>query len=87
MSIAMTLTVSERKARLGYGAAAKIARQTRRTHGHVWQVLDGTRYDAVVVRVAARRVGMPPEELFPEYADQIIADREAEAASQAPTPD
>lgn len=82
--MAMTLTVSERKARLGYGTAAKIARQTRRTHGHVWQVLDGTRYDAVVVRVAARRAKMEPEVLFPEYAEEIRAEKEA--ASQAPTP-
>lgn len=80
----MTLTVSERKARLGRGAAAKIARQTRRTHGHVWQVLDGTRYDAVVVRVAAKRAKMPAEELFPEYAEQIIAERQT--ASQVLTP-
>jgi len=80
----MTLTVPERKARLGRGACAKLARQTRRTHGHTWQVLDGTRYDAVVVRAAAKRAKMPAEELFPEYADQINAD--AKTASQVLTP-
>lgn len=81
----MTLTVSERKARLGRGATAKIARQFKRTHGHVWQVLDGTRYDGVVVRAAARRAKMPAEELFPEYAEQLNAEKQT--ASQVLTPD
>lgn len=84
----MTLTDSEPKARrkkaLGKHATAKIARQTRRTHGHTWQVLDGTRWDAVVVRAAAKRAKMPAEELFPEYADQIKAEKEA--ASRVLTP-
>lgn len=82
----MTLTVSERKARLGRGTTAKLARQFRRTHGHVWQVLDGTRYDRVIVFAAARRAKMQPEALFPEYADHIAADRGRQTASSAPTP-
>lgn len=82
----MTVTASERKAILGRGAAAKIARQFRRTHGHVWQVFDGTRYDRVVVQAAARRAKMPAEELFPEYGEQIRADAEKQTASLAPTP-
>lgn len=82
----MTITVSERKAILGRGAAAKIHRQFKRTHGHVWQVLDGTRYDGVVVRAAARRAKMPAEQLFPEYADRIRADAEKQTANRVLTP-
>lgn len=59
---------------------AKIARQTKRTNGHVQEVIGGRRRDPVVERNAARRLAMPVEEVFPEYFS------EKEAVSQAPTP-
>ena len=61
---------------------AKIARQTKRTNGHVQEVIAGRRRDPVVERNAARRLELPVEEAFPEYYSA-----EKEAASQAPTPD
>jgi hypothetical protein len=81
----MTVTVSERKARLGHGATAKITRQARRAHGHTWQVLFAGRRDPVVERAAARYVSrkekrpVTVEELFPEYYEN-------QTASSAPTP-
>lgn len=76
----MTLTVSERKARLGR-VGSKIARQTRRTAGHVAEVLNGRRRDPVVENNAARRLGIPVEQVFPEYYP------EKETATQAATPE
>lgn len=83
----MTLTVSERKARLGHGAATEIAAHVKGrkgkplTRGHVSQVLSGLRPDRKVERAAARRLGMKIEDAFPEY----YAGKQT--ASQAPTPD
>lgn len=83
----LTLTVSERKSRLGRGATTRIARKTKRTIGHTSQVLRGVRRDPVVEAEAAARVSrlekrdVTVAELFPDYY------AEKETASQAPTPD
>lgn len=60
------MTGRERKAALGYGALSKIARRTRRTLGHVSQVIDGTRRDPVVERATAARLGKSIDEVFGE---------------------
>lgn len=61
----MPLTASERKQRLGRGKAAGIARQLKRTEGHVSQVINGLRRDPVVEAVVAKRIGLPVNEVFP----------------------
>lgn len=61
----MALTADERKNKLGRGKAAKIARQLKRTEGHVSQVINGLRRDPVVEEMVARRIGLPVEEVFP----------------------
>ena len=61
----MSLTASERKQRLGRGRAAGIARQLKRSEGHVSQVINGLRRDPVVEAVVAKRIGLPVEEVFP----------------------
>lgn len=63
----MPLSRIERKERLGFGGQKKIARRTKRTRGHVSQVVNGSRRDAVVERAVARAIGLPVEEVFPEY--------------------
>ena len=60
----MALTPAERKAALGHGGMAKLARRTRRTLGHVSQVIHGKRRDAKVERVAAAMLSRPIEEVF-----------------------
>lgn len=60
----MAMTAAERKAALKHGDGAKVARQTRRTHGHVSQVIAGDRRDAVVERAIARRIGRPVDDVF-----------------------
>lgn len=73
----MTLTVSERKARLGR-VGARIARQTKRTTGHVAEVVSGRRRDPVVEKNVARRLRMPVEQVFPEYYEK-------QTVTEAPT--
>lgn len=68
----MALTKDERKARLGRGKAAGIARQLKRSEGHVSQVINGLRRDPVVEEMVARRIGLPVEEVFPPSAVQAI---------------
>lgn len=75
----MTLTHTERKEKLGHGAATRIAEKTGRSIGHVAQVLRGERHDRKVEVVAARTLQMKVEDAFPEYYER-------ETASQAPTP-
>jgi len=58
----MALTKAERKERLGHGAITKIARKTKRSIGHVSQVIAGDRRDPKVERVAARMLEMTEEE-------------------------
>jgi hypothetical protein len=60
----MPLTSKERKAELGYGALSAIARKTKRSLGHVSQVVSGTRSDKKVEREVARRLGIAIEEAF-----------------------
>lgn len=69
----MTLSVHERKERLGHGGLSKIARRTKRTLGHVSQVVSGTRRDPRVERAVARAIGMPLEEVWPEFYPQNAA--------------
>ena len=64
----MALNRLERKERLGYGAATKLAKRTQRTVGHVSQVLNcerSGRRDATVENAAARMVGLKRFDLFP----------------------
>lgn len=63
----MTLSSYERKERLGYGGLSKIARRTKRTLGHVSQVVRAKRRDARVERAVARAIGRPLEEVWPEF--------------------
>lgn len=83
----MILTKSERKERLGYGAATEIAKKLKNKDGkplsvgHVAQVLNGQRHDRDVEVAAARRLRMKVEEAFPEYY------AEKQTASQVLTPD
>lgn len=63
----MTLTQTERKEKLGHGAATRIATKTGRTIGHVAQVLRGERHDRKVEAAAARTLQMKIEDAFPEY--------------------
>lgn len=65
----MPLTASERKQRLGRGKAAGIARQLKRSEGHVSQVINGLRRDPVVEAVVAKRIGLPADEVFPPVND------------------
>lgn len=60
----MAMTAIERKAALGYGTATKIAKRTRRSLGHVSQVISGTRRDAKVEAEVAARIGKPVDEVF-----------------------
>jgi hypothetical protein len=60
----MPLTGKERKAQLGYGALSEVARKTKRTLGHVSQVVSGTRRDKKVEREVARRLGITIEDAF-----------------------
>lgn len=63
----MTLTPTERKRKLRRGTAKDIAIQTGTTRGHVSQVLSGKRPDRHVERIAARKLRMKIEDVFPEY--------------------
>jgi hypothetical protein len=70
----MPLSKYERKEKLGYGAAKKIARQLKRSEGHVSQVISGTRRDAKVEEAVARRIGLPVEEVFePQPSVQVAS--------------
>lgn len=63
----MPLSRIERKERLGFGGQSKIAKRTKRTRGHVSQVVNGIRHDPRVERAVARVLGLPVEEVFPEH--------------------
>lgn len=62
-----TLTPEERKRKLGRGFGKFAAAKTGTKPGHVSQVLSGKRPDRDVERLAARRLRMKIEDLFPEY--------------------
>jgi len=63
----MALSFYERKERLGYGGLTRIARRTKRSLGHVSQVMKGGRRDPRVERAIARAIGEPVEDVFPEF--------------------
>ena len=63
----MPLSFHDRKGSLGHGGLTKIAKRTKRTLGHVSQVVRGTRRDPRVERAVARVIGLPVEEVWPEF--------------------
>lgn len=64
----MPLSKYERKEKLGHGAVKEIATATKRSEGHVSQVINEKRRDRVVEVAVARRLQMPVDEVFPELA-------------------
>jgi hypothetical protein len=66
----MALTPEERKEKLGFGGLTRVAKQTHRSVGHVSQVNDRKREDAVVERAIARAIlkrhpELSPDEIWP----------------------
>lgn len=62
------MTGNERKSKMPYGAATRIAEATGRSLSHVSQVMHCERTgrrDAAVERVMARMIGVPLAEAFP----------------------
>lgn len=58
-----------RKALLKRGQVTSIAKRTKRTPGHVSQVIAGLRRDAVVEKEVARRFKMKPADAFGPVED------------------
>lgn len=65
----MALTREQRKRCLGRGAGQKIATRTKRTAGHVSQVIAGTRRDPVVEAEICKRLHLPYEAVFSTITD------------------
>jgi len=76
----MALTPEERKKALGFGGLAKVAKQTRRTLGHVSQVNARKRSDAVVERAIVRRIVKANPQINP---DDVFGDAQTSAVAIA----
>ncbi len=60
------LSYFDRKGRLPFGGATRVAERLHVTLGHVSQVLKGTRRDPRVEKALAKLMGVTPQDAFGE---------------------